>query len=344
MNLGLMRQSVLNGLIIMTDPIRLPVGEGTPEGMNSAYFLPAELAVVDPGPPTDAAWRDLREGIEATNYRLGDIERVFVTHWHADHAGLACRLADRVNATVHLHRCDAPLVGEYTSARERRVRRDREALKLWGVPEPVRDEVARGDTPSPIPDTYPVCRHGDGDRVGGVEFVHTPGHTAGHTSLRTETDLFLGDLLLPTYTPNVGGSDTRLSDPLGIYLDSLRRLEFDGLRALPGHGSSIDVSSEIASVRRHHRKRASATFEAVTAAEEPPTPWEVAMALFGKLSDIHAKFGAGEAAAHLRRLAAVNVVEPLDGLPCRFQATVDAYPTERRLTPTATERPKENED
>jgi len=339
-----MRRSVPTGSTAMTDPLRLPVGEGTPEGVNSAYLLPAERAVVDPGPPTDAAWRDLREGIEAADYRLDDLERVFVTHWHADHAGLACRLADRADATVHLHRRDAPLVGEYASARKRRVRRDRETLERWGVPEPVRDEVADGDAPSPIPDTYPVRRHGDGDRVGGVEFVHTPGHTAGHASLRTETDLLLGDLLLPTYTPNVGGSDTRLSDPLGTYLDSLRRLESDGLTAHPGHGTSIDVPAEIAAVRRHHRERAAATFEAVAAAEEPPTPWEVATALFGELSDIHAKFGAGEAAAHLRRLAAVAVVEPLDRSPVRFRATVDAYPTERRLTPTATERPKGSED
>ena len=324
--------------MVMTDPIRLPVGEGTPEGVNSAYLLPAERAVVDPGPPTDAAWRDLCEGIEAADYRLGDVDRVFVTHWHADHAGLACRLADRANATVHLHRCDAPLVGEYASARERRVRRDRETLERWGVPEPVRDEVAEGDTVSPIPDTYPVRRHGDGDRVGGVEFVHTPGHTAGHASLRTETDLLLGDLLLPTYTPNVGGSDTRLSDPLGMYLDSLRRLESDGLTTHPGHGTSIDVSTETDTVRRHHRERAAATFEAVADAEEPPTPWEVATALFGELSDIHAKFGAGEAAAHLQRLAAVDVVEPLGRSPVRFRTTVGAYPTDRRLTPEEAER------
>jgi hypothetical protein len=64
----------------------------------------------------------------------------------------------------------------------------------------------------------------------------------------------------------------------------------------------------------------------------------VATTLFGELSGIHAKFGAGEAAAHLRRLAAVDVVEPLDGPPVRFRATVDAYPTDRRLTPEEAER------
>ncbi|WP_144926297.1 MBL fold metallo-hydrolase [Halorubrum salsamenti] len=325
----------------MSDPVRIPVGEGTPEGTNSAYLLPTEHAVVDPGPPTDAAWRDLRDGIEAAGCRLGDLERVFVTHWHADHAGLACRLADRTDATVHLHRRDAPFVGEYASARKRRVQRDRRTLERWGVPEPVRDEVAEGDAPSPIPDTHPVYRHDDGDRVGGIEFVHTPGHTAGHVSLRTETDLFLGDLLLPTYTPNVGGSDTRLADPLGKYLDSLSRIESARLTARPGHGTVIDVAAETAAVRRHHRERATAAFEAVADTEEPSTPWTVAKTLFGDLSGIHAKFGAGEAAAHLRRLAAVDVVERIDGPPVRFRATVEAYPTEQSLTPSEAKRLEE---
>ena len=337
MNLGSIMRSGQTGSTIMSDLVRIPVGEGTPEGTNSAYLLPTEGAVVDPGPPTGAAWRDLLNGIEAAEWQLDDLQRVFVTHWHADHAGLACRLADRADATVHLHRNDAPLVGEYASTRKRRVRRDRRTLERWGVPEPVRDDVADGDTKSPIPDTYPVCQHSDGDQVGGVEFVHTPGHTAGHVSLCTETDLLLGDLLLPTYTPNVGGSDTRLADPLGKYLNSLHRVESVTQMAHPGHGVAIDVATEITAVRRHHHERAAATFEAIADTEVPKTPWEVATELFGDLLGIHAKFGAGEAAAHLQRLAAVNVVELVDGSPVRCRAAVDTYPSEQSLTPTEAE-------
>lgn len=329
------------GSTLMSDPVRISVGEGTPEGTNSAYLLPAADAVVDPGPPTDAAWRDLVNGIEAADWRLGDLQHVFVTHWHADHAGLACRLADCADATVHLHRSDAPLVGEYADARKQRVERDRRTLERWGVPGPVQKDVVDGDVPSPIPDTYPVCRHSDGDHVSGVELVHTPGHTAGHVSLRTETDLFLGDLLLPTYTPNVGGSDTRLTDPLGMYLGSLSRIESVQLTAHPGHGTAIDVASETTAVRRHHRERATAAFEVVADATDPPTPWTVAKMLFGDLSGIHAKFGAGEAAAHLRRLAAVDVVERIDGPSVRFRAAVEAYPAEQSLTPLKLKRLEE---
>ena len=188
----------------MTATVRIPVGGGTPEGTNSAYLLPERGVLVDPGPPSERAWADLREGISA-HATLEDLEHVLVTHWHIDHAGLAHRLADRAGASIHVHRADAPLIGAYADARARRLRRDERTLERWGVPKAIRGSVIDRDTPSPLPDAAPVNRRDASD-----ELVHTPGHTRGHVSLRIDETILLGDLLLPTYTPNVGGSDTRL--------------------------------------------------------------------------------------------------------------------------------------
>ncbi|MFC7115497.1 MBL fold metallo-hydrolase [Natronoarchaeum sp. GCM10025703] len=188
----------------MSDFVRIPVGRGTPEGVNSAYVVPDSGVVIDPGPPTDSSWSALRDGIERTEISVQGIDHVLVTHWHADHAGLACRLADRANASIHLHEGDAHLVGDYTEARQRRLRRDASILGRWGVPERIREALLDRDAPSPLPDTYPVQAHEEGDRIAGIEVVHTPGHTKGHVSFATAETLFLGDVLLPTYTPNVG--------------------------------------------------------------------------------------------------------------------------------------------
>lgn len=286
---------------------RVAVGEGTPEGTNSAYVLPDRGVVIDPGPSTDDAWDDLRAGLDRADVALADVEHVLVTHWHADHAGLAPRLAMEADATVAMGEDDATLVADYAAERENRLERDAAAMRSWGVPHETVASVIAGDEPSSMPDTRPVETLSDGDRIAGLEVLATPGHTLGHTAFGTADVTFVGDAVLPTYTPNVGGSDTRTTDPLATYRDTLDRLEERPGRLLPGHGTSLE-SDRIDVVRAHHRERTervTRTLEAIG----PATPWELACELFGDLADVHVKFGAGEAAAHLERLEREGAVE-----------------------------------
>jgi glyoxylase-like metal-dependent hydrolase (beta-lactamase superfamily II) len=287
----------------MTDPHRIAVNEGSPEGSNSAYVLPDRGVVVDPGPPGDDDFERLRAGIEASGLALGDVEHVVLTHWHADHVGLAPRLADAADATIHMHRRDAPLLAEYREARRRRVRRDAAVLAGWGVPVERVEEVREGDTPSPLPDRTPVVAHEDGDVVAGGELLHAPGHTEGHLAYRCDDALFVGDAVLPTYTPNVGGSDTRAKNPLPDYLRTLRRLLRHDGECYPGHGDGLSLPERVGVIRSHHRQRAERVVERLGARGEA-TPWQMAVYLFGEMRGVHVKFGAGEAAAHLRALAA----------------------------------------
>lgn len=282
----------------------------SPEGENSTYVLPAHGLVIDPGPPGDGSWAVLTDGLAAAGLPVAAVETVVVTHWHADHAGLAPRLADAADATLVLHEADAPLVGAYAAERERRVARDARRLREWGVPEATVEAVLARDEPSPMPDSYPVTAVADGDAVGGVgQVLHTPGHTAGHLALAVgPTDgpgaagqsLFVGDAVLPTYTPNVGGTDTRMHDPLADYLDTLERLAAFATgrretavrdtgttgdagghrppddaadpvgvsaRAFPGHGAAVALPERIATIRDHHADRVRNVLAALPASD-----------------------------------------------------------------------------
>lgn len=311
---------------------RIGLGE-TPEGANSAYALPGRGVVVDPGPPVDAAWERLRAGVESVT-SLDAIDHVLVTHWHVDHAGLAPRLAETADATLHLHADDAPLVADYAVERARRLGRDRERLRAWGVPDARVQRLVDGDTPSAVPDSFPVATLADGDQVAGVECLHTPGHTAGHaafllhpageesgTPIHDPPVPLVGDLVLPGTTPNVGGGDTRLRNPLSTYLDSLDRLESrvgDGATAHPGHGERFALAPRVRTLRAHHADRIERCVEAVTATGTA-TPWTIATTLFGDMAGIHAKMGAGEAASHLAAAADRNLLEQVGTDPIRYR-------------------------
>ena len=319
----------------------------SPEGANSTYVVPDRGLVVDPGPPGDDSWETLTDGLAAVDLPTDAVETVVVSHWHADHSGLAPRLAAAADAELVLHEADAPLVADYAAERTRRVARDARRLREWGVPDETVEAIKAGDDPSPMPDQCPVRAVSDGDHVAGLEAFHTPGHTSGHLSLVAADALFLGDAVLPTYTPNVGGSDTRMNAALSVYLATLDRIESrarsvgvasdatgdiasdatgeSSLRAFPGHGPSVDLLARIGVIREHHAERVREMVRALPDSGPGRTPWDVARDCFGEMTGIHAKMGAGEAAAHLAFAAdrglATRIDESSDrGSPVRYVA------------------------
>lgn len=304
----------------MTRVARLGVGTGSPEGANSAYVLPARGVVIDPGPPTEEAWTALCEGLRAAAVPLADVDHVVATHWHADHTGLVPRLATAADATIHMHTADAPFVASYEKARADRLERDATTLRRWGVPETAVEAVVTGDRPSPLPAETPVETHDDGESVAGGRLLHTPGHTAGHAAVEFDDHLFVGDAILPTYTPNVGGSDTRVANPLDDYLASLTRLErrIDRRDVHPGHGETLDLPARLDHIRTHHEDR-TRRVSSHLAERGRATPWEIAVDLFGELTGVHVKFGAGEANAHLASLSARGDVARVSTDPTTYE-------------------------
>mgnify|MGYP002278534245 CR=1 FL=1 len=313
-------------------PVRIPVGGGSPEGENSAYLLPERGLLVDPGPPGEDAWAALRDGIAEAGCDLETVDDVFLTHWHADHVGLAVRLAEAAGATLSMHADDAPLVGNYAAERRRRLERDARRLRDWGVPDDLVESLRSADAPSPLPEEYPVDAVSAGAAVAGLDVVHLPGHTLGHAGLADEArgDLFVGDAVLPTYTPNVGGGDTRMADPLSSYLDALDRIaslgwtgvEAGDVRLYPGHGTTVAFPDRIEAIRDHHGERTERVLGLLDAGG-PATPWAVATELFGEMRGYHAKMGAGEAAAHLVRLRREGRVALVGQAPERYAPADD---------------------
>jgi len=298
--------------------IELPNAEF--EGENNAYYLDGPVpGLVDTGIGMPAVMDELEAGIATRGGALADLDEVLLTHWHPDHSALAGPIQEASGATVRIHEADAPQLRPDPSAREEAIR-DREArFDQWGIPDGKQAELQAA---APLDHSYwesfpEVEPFADGDRfaVGGLdlEAVHLPGHAAGQSAFVFEREgrreAFVGDVILPKYTPNVGGADTRLDRPLERYVESLVRvIGLDLDRAWPGHRDPIDdPAGRAAEILDHHRER---TRRVVTALADhgPCDAWTVSAELFGELSGIHILHGPGEAFAHLDHLAEHGVV------------------------------------
>ena len=310
----------------------ISLGNTAFEGLNNAYLLEGEVTtLVDTGVSTPNARDQLEGGLEAAGYGFADVEQILLTHHHADHAGLAGTVQRESGAVVRVHEADAPLVVQDGTAEAAFEARQRELFDEWGMPEASREELVdflRGSS-SISGDPPEVEPFADGARFdvgdGAFEAIHLPGHTAGLCGFVVESDyrsytgsqgeeLFSGDALLPYYTPNVGGADVRVEDPLAVYLDTLSKIVRAGYsRAWPGHrGPIVDPAGRAADIAVHHRRRTDRVLS-VLREHGPADAWTVSGHLFGGLSSIHILHGPGEADAHLSHLEDAGVVAATEG-------------------------------
>lgn len=299
---------------------RITLGNEEFEGRNNAYVLAddetGELALVDTGIATDPVRQDLRDGLADRGYEFADVDDIVLTHFHVDHAGLAGEIQAESDATVYVHEADAPMVAQDPDAIAAVEERRRDRLEEWGVPEDARAELLdfleSAEIDGPPAEPTPI-EDGEGLEVGGrtLETIHAPGHAAGLCCFETADgeESFVGDAVLPVYTPNVGGADVRIERPLEKYVATLRRLaDRDYERVWPGHRDPIEEPTDRAlTILEHHRERTETILELLDA-HGPADAWTISAHLFGDLEGIHIVHGPGEAFAHLDHLRHEGVV------------------------------------
>ncbi len=147
------------------------------------------MVLIDAGAPVGFHTRRLLAAVREAGRRPDDVGDILITHQHIDHAGGAAAVAVATGARVHIHELDAPELEAGGRARPgtgrtlftRLVANSSRWMKLGAVGV----------------DHHPV----DGELLAGsfgIEAIHTPGHTLGHTSYLWPANggvLFAGDAL-----------------------------------------------------------------------------------------------------------------------------------------------------
>jgi glyoxylase-like metal-dependent hydrolase (beta-lactamase superfamily II) len=250
---------------------RLEIPTPFPVGPVNLYLIEGrEPTLIDTGPNTPEAWDGLVQGLRGLGATVDQIRHIIITHGHADHYGLAGRIAAESGALVWVHQGDRDIIQDYPLALHAWLDFLRSFLPETGLEHTwierfCRSIEKREGCAAPVPAAR-LLHDGQRLELNGtvLTVIHTPGHSPGSICLYSGAEqlLFAGDHLLKTITPNP--ILQAFPDFFGIrfqglvhYFDSLKKLEpFPIARILPGHGEEItDRDTRLREIREHSEKR-----------------------------------------------------------------------------------------
>ncbi|MER2598291.1 MAG: MBL fold metallo-hydrolase [Caldilineales bacterium] len=293
------------------DQITLPTP--FPVGPVHAYLLHGEpLTLLDTGPCTPQAEAALRAGLAAHGIAFSDIERIVISHSHADHYGLVGPIAAAGHAEVWTHPLAHPIIEAWNDYLEPRASFILDVLLAAAVPAeqaqltaqlygamrtyttaaPVTHLLAEGDTLEMADATWQV--------------LHCPGHAADLLCFfQPEAHLLLGnDHLLRHISSNAVLSppdlgETQRRQPLVDYWHSLARVAALPVNTvLPGHGEIVtDPLGVIAQRRNLYERRLTRLADEIK--KGPRTAWQLAQTLFRSLDDADTFLAVSEVIGHL---------------------------------------------
>lgn len=282
-------------------------------------------AVVDTGTKTPevlSAWRQLiaEDGGLAAHGRGNRITRIFCTHMHPDHVGMAGWLARKFQCRLWMTRL------EYLTCRTLAADTGREApdeairfYRQTGWPEEALDVYrARFGGFSKylhaLPDSFRRLEDGQPLRIGNADWrvVVGRGHSPEHACLVSESlgVMISGDQVLPRISSNVSVFPTEPdADPLGDWMASLTHLRStlsDDLLVLPAHGEPFTgLHARLDRLTHGHDRGLQRLRRSL--AEAPKRAIDVFGALFARPIDSKGELlgmATGESLAHLNYLVA----------------------------------------
>lgn len=245
-----------------------------------------------------------------------DLRRIYITHAHPDHYGLAGHFQRLSAAPVYALDQEIRVIPIEWEADGSHMYMLADFFKTHGAPRPVVESVTTRSLQvlsmvQPQPVLTPL-HDGDTVTLGGYSYrvIWMPGHADGHLLLhRADGLVFVGDHILMKITPNIALWPRLDPNPLRNYLASLEKTARLSVRiALPGHRAPItDMPTRVKELERHHDVRAQACLDATDAA---CTAYEACLRIFPKLESVDdVRMAMVETMSHLEYLVHAGKVE-----------------------------------
>lgn len=184
--------------------IAVPPDGNSHTGPTWSYlFQDDALTLIDPGPT--GSFSTLAHGVQHAGYQIKDIERVIITHGHADHDGSVAQLLDESGAELWAHDI-YPYLLAYDP-------RDIQLRPTSSIKQEMVRVVAAQDIGPPtsaLRDSYIARRQRlevnhliqAEEKSGKLTFLQLPGHSPDHICIMLEGMVFTGDHVLPEISPH----------------------------------------------------------------------------------------------------------------------------------------------
>ncbi len=255
-------KKILPGLYQLKVPI-----PNNPLGYVLPYLIEDEKGYVmfDSGWNAPEAYGALMSQLMILGVSLKELKKVVYTHVHPDHYGLAGRLKGDCDAEMVLGAPERGFIESRYAHPADLLARMSQFLRRNGVPASAEPDMAQASMNVrrfvSIAEPDSVLEGGETLRIGRYEFevIWTPGHSPGHMCFfdRRRRVILTGDHVLPTISPNISYNPETAPNPLGQFIDSLRRikdLEVDDV--LPAHEYEFkDLRGRVEQLERHHADR-----------------------------------------------------------------------------------------
>ena len=244
--------------------------------------------------------------IQGREISLASLSHVLITHGHIDHFGGLTYVRPRTQARLGIHELDRRILTNYE---------ERRAVVSLDMERFLIEAGVSGSRLERLLDLYNISKglfhsvavdftyESEGMRLGPFDFLHVPGHCAGHVVIRLHDILFSGDHVLEGISPHQAPERLTLSTGLGHYFQSLEALRPWAVQVrltLGGHKKPVtDLPARLDAIRALHNDRLD---EVLNFLGEPHTIAEVSRHLFGEVHGYNVLLALEEAGAHVEYL------------------------------------------
>lgn len=301
-----MPTQVLTGLYQIVIPTPFKVGP-----VNCYVTTTPPITLIDTGPKWDESRQAVQAELAALNLKIEEVQRIVITHAHADHYGLAAEIAQVSGAEVWTQRHNRTMLEAYETIRAQRDEFYTRLMTEVGVPPEQRQRVVNGRrSGNRYAEAVQVDRElQEGDEIALADrawkVYHTPGHAGGliclfdsQSRVLLSNDHLLRDISSnPIVEPDPDGGPR--PHRLVQYIHHMQRMaDLEPSAAWTGHGREIhDVCKTVRQRLHFHERRAQRMTDLIGAEER--SAYQIAEPLFGRLDGMDSFLALSETIGHL---------------------------------------------